>query len=167
MWRRLYLTFPDTDHARAVSDELQREGINAKQLHAMSREGGKLPGLPPSSSGQQHDRVWFWERLYWNGNLALFGIALLGLVVALFTGAFAWALFSVAIMLATFLGGKHFATEVPHAHLNEMREPMSHGEVVLMVDLPAEQLPRAEQIAHRHPEAGGHVVGWTMPGLGI
>lgn len=167
MWRRLYFTFPDRTQARLFNDELQREGIARSQLHAMNREGGNLPGLPPASSAQQQDRVWFWEQLYWNGNLALFAVALIGFIVALFTAAYGWALFTAAIMLVTFLGGKHFATELPHAHLNEMREPMRHGEVVLMVDLPHEQIPRVERIARRHPEAGGNVVGWTMPGLGI
>ncbi len=168
MWRRLYLTFPDSDHARQASEELQREGIQREQMHAMSNKGGKLPGLPSANKQQQQDRVWFWERLYWNGNLALFGVALLGFVVTLFTGAGGWAILTAAIMLLTFLSGNYFASNVPHAHLNQMREPMQHGEVVLMVDLPAEQVARVDHsVAHRHPEAGGHVVGWTMPGLGI
>ncbi|MCW8919523.1 MAG: hypothetical protein OQL08_12010 [Gammaproteobacteria bacterium] len=167
MWRRLYLTFPDSEHARQVSDELQRDGIKREQLHAMSRDGGALPGLPPASAGQQQDRVWFWERLYWNANLALFGVALFGFVVALFNGAAAWALFAAAVMLFTFLGGNYFVRELPHAHLNEMREPLQHGEVVLMVDLPPQQLQWAEAIVRRHPEAGGNVVGWTVPGLGM
>lgn len=167
MWRRLYLTFPDREHARQMSDELQREGFDRDQLHAMDRDSAEIPGLPPTTNDQQHDRIWFWEQLYWNGNLALFGVALVGFIVALLTAAYGWAIFTVAIMLATFVGGKHFASEVPHSHLNQMREPMSHGEVVLMVDMPVEQLPRAEAIAHRHPEAGGHVVGWAMRGMAI
>jgi hypothetical protein len=167
MWRRLYLTFPDSEHARQVSDELQREGIKREQLHAMSRDGGELPGLPPASTGQRHDRVWFWERLYWNGNLVLFGVALSGFIVALFSGVTVWAILAAAVMLFTFLGGNYFASMLPHAPLNEMREPLHHGEVVLMVDLPLQQLQLAEAIAHRHPEAGGHVVGWTIPGLGM
>lgn len=168
MWRRLYLTFPDADHARAVSQELEREGIKRGQMHAMDNHSGKLPGLPTTSDAQRNDRVWQWEQRYWNGNLALFGIALIGFIVTLASAAYGWAIFTVAIMLATFLGGKHFAIEVPHAHLSEMREPMSHGEVVLMVDLPATQVARVDHaVARRHPEAGGHVVGWTLPGLGI
>lgn len=168
MWRRLYLTFPDTDHTRQLTDELEQEGIKREQMHAMNKQSGELSGLPPSNTGQQHDRVWFWERLYWNGNLALFGVALLGFVVALFSGATGWAIFTAAIMLFTFLSGNYFASEVPHAHLSEVQEPLQHGEVVLMIDLPAEQLARVErEVTHRHPEAGGHMVGWTIPGLGI
>jgi hypothetical protein len=168
MWRRLYFSFPDTEHARQASHELQAAGVKQQQMHAMSRDGGALPGLPPSSEAQQGDRVWFWERLYWNGNLALFGVALLGFVVALFSGAGGWALLSVAVMLVTFLGGNYFASKIPHAHLNEMRESLRHGEVILMVDLPAEQVADVEHKIHRrHPEAGGDVVGWTLPGLGI
>ncbi len=168
MWRRLYLTFPNSDQARQASDELEHEGVKREQMHAMSKEGGNLEGLPPSNSEQQHDRVWFYEQLYWYGNLALFAAALLGFMVALFTGAVGWAFFAAAIMLATFVGGNYFASNVPHAHLNEMTEPMQHGEVVLMVDLPAEQVATVDHaVGRRHPESGGHVVGWTMPGLGI
>ena len=168
MWRRLYLTFPNSDQARQASDELEHDGLERGQMHAMNKQGGNLEGLPPSNSGQQHDRVWFYEQLYWNGNLSLFAVALLGLVVALVTGATGWAIVTAAIMLITFVGGNYFASNLPHAHLNEMVEPMQHGEVVLMVDLPAEQVARVDHtVAQRHPEAGGHVVGWTMPGLGI
>ena len=168
MWRRLYLSFPDSDHAREASNELVQEGISHTQIHAMSRDGRGLSGLPEATPEQQQDRVWFWEQLYWNGNLALFGVALIGFIIALFNGAVAWAGFTAVIMLATFLGGNYFASNVPHAHLNQMSEPMQHGEVVLMVDLPAEQVGRVDHaVARHHPEAGGHVVGWTMPGMGI
>lgn len=168
MWRRLYLSFPDNDHARQVSDELQRDGISRAQLHAMNRDSGELPGLPPSSSGQRADRIWFWEQLYWSGNLALFGVALIGLVLALADGATGWALVCAALMLFTFFSGNYFASNIPHAHLNEMREPLQHGEVVLMVDLPAEQVAAVDRkISRAHPEVSGHVVGWAMPRLGI
>lgn len=165
MWRRLYLHLPKREQARQLSNELERAGIDRKQIHALSRDGGELPGLPQATAAQQADSVWFWEQLYWNGNLALFAVALLGFVVALFSGALTWMILAVAVMLLTFLGGNYFASQIPHAHLNEMLEPLQHGEVVLLVDLPAQQLQRAEAIARRHPETGGHVVGWTMPGL--
>ena len=165
MWRRLYLHLPEREQARQLSIELERAGINRKQIHALSRDGGELSDLPQATAAQQSDRVWFWEQLYWNGNLALFAVALLGFAVALFSGSLPWLLLTSGVMLFTFLGGNYFASQIPHAHLNEMREPLQHGEVVLLVDLPAQQLPRAEAIARRHPEAGGHVVGWTMPGL--
>ena len=168
MWRRLYLTFPNSDQARRASSELEHDGVKHEQMHAMNSEGGNLDGLPPANSDQQHDRVWFYERLYWNSNLALFAVALLGFIVALYSGAGGWALFTAGVMLFTFVSGNYFASEIPHAHLNEMVEPMQHGEVVLMVDLPAEQVARVDhEVARRHPESGGHLVGWTMPALGI
>lgn len=168
MWRRLYLTFPNPEQARQASDELEHDGLKREQIHAMHSDGGNLEGLPPASSKQQHDRVWFYEQLYWNGNLALFAVALLGFIVAIYSGAGGWAIFTATVMLITFLGGNYFASNLPHAHLNEMVEPMQHGEVVLMVDLPAEQVAKVDHnVGRRHPESGGHVVGWTMPGLGI
>lgn len=168
MWRRLYLSFPDFNHAKAACDELIRGGIKRAQLHAISDKASSLPGLPYASDEQRRDRVWFWEQLFWNGNLVLFGMALLGFILALANGATGWALACAAVMLATFLGGNYFASELPHAHLNQMKEPLQHGEVVLLVDLPAEQVARVEHaITRHHPEAGGHVVGWTIPGAGF
>jgi hypothetical protein len=168
MWRRLYLTFPDTEHARTVSDELQRAGIKREQMHAMNLDSGNLPGLPETSDEQRNDNIWLWEQRYWNSNLALFALALAGFIFALLNGATGWGIVTAAIMVTTFLMGNHFASEIPHAHLNEMREPLQHGDVVLMVDLPAGQLLRVDrEISHRHPEAGGHVVGWAMPALGL
>lgn len=168
MWRRLYLTFPDTVHAQAAALELEQVGIKREQMHAMNRDSGKLPGLPETSDEQRNDRVWLWEQRYWNGNLALFALALAGFIFALITGATGWGIVTAAIMATTFLMGNHFASVIPHAHLNEMRESLQHGDVVLMVDLPAGQLLQVDhEVSHRHPEAGGHVVGWTIPGLAL
>jgi hypothetical protein len=168
MWRRLYLNFPDSQHARDATRELEHAGIKREQMHAMTRHSGELPGLPATSDELRHDRVWRWETRYWNSNLALFGIALAGFIYALIAGVTGWAIFSAAVMLATFLTGNYFASHLPHAHLNEMREPLQHGDVILMVDVPAEQLLAVDQhISRRHPEAGGHVVGWAMPRLGV
>jgi hypothetical protein len=167
MWRRLYLTFPDTEHARVVTEELLQTGIKREQMHAMNRDSGKLPGLPETSDEQRNDNIWRWEQLYWNGNLALFALALVGFCVALINGATGWGFVTAGIMATTFLMGNYFASVIPHAHLNEMREPLQHGDVVLMVDLPAGQLLQVDhEVSHRHPEAGGHVVGWVMPGVG-
>ena len=168
MWRRLYLTFPDSDHARQACHELEQEGISREQMHALSGDGKGISDLPQATPEQRQDRVWFWEQFYWNGNLALFGVALIGFLIALFSGAYGWAIVTIAVMFATFLGGNYFASKLPHAHLNQVHEPLQHGEVVLMVDLPPEQVGRVDHaVARRHPEAGGHVVGWTMPGMGI
>lgn len=168
MWRRLYLNFPTPELARRLGDELQQAGIKREQIHAMGRDGTEVEGLPPLTEEQRRDRVWFWEQLYWNSNLVIFGIALLGFIVAMFYGSGSWMLLTAAIMLLTFLTGKHFATEVPHAHLNsEMSEPMHHGEVVVMVDMPQQDMARVEEIAHHHRQAGGNVVGWSMPMFGL
>ncbi len=164
MWRRLYLTFPDSQHARQVTQELERDGIQPEQIHAMSRNGDDLQDLPAANDDQQRDRVWFWEQLYWYGNLGVFAAALVGFVAAAMYGDGSWMVVTAAIMLTTFLMGNHFASNIPHAHLNEMQGPLSHGEVVLMVDLPKEQVQKVDHdISHRHPEAGGHVVGWIIP----
>lgn len=168
MWRRLYLTFPDRDHAISAAQELQRGGIDRSQMHAIDRSGMPIHGLPAANDGQFADRVWTWEQLYWNGNLALFGIALLGLVAALFNASYGWAIFCVAVMAVTFFSGKYFAENIPHSHLANLKETMEHGEVVLMIDVPQDRVNVIDrEMSRHHPETGGHLVGWSMPQLGM
>lgn len=167
MWRRLYLTFPDSDHARTANAELVASGVAPNHIHALAARDEDLQGLPPATAEQRSDQIWFWEQFYWNGNLAIFAIALLGLIAAVVMGSVGAALIALAVMALTFFSGNYFASNIPHAHLNEMREPLSHGEVVLMVDLPPEQVRQVDdEVRHHHPEAGGHVVGWSLPTLG-
>jgi hypothetical protein len=41
MWRRLYLTFPNSDQARKASSELEHDSVKREQMHAMNSEGGQ------------------------------------------------------------------------------------------------------------------------------
>jgi len=90
------------------------------------------------------------------------------MVVALFAGSPAGILVSLAVMLATFFAGKRFAVKLPHAHLADLRVPLEHGEVVLLVDVPVRRVREVEHlVAERHPEIGVGGVGWTIEAFGV
>lgn len=167
MNRRLYLLFPDEMHARQLIDTLPDAGIPARQIHALTREGQALRSLPPATPRQRGDAGYRLERNLWGANLAVFGVALIGAFGALLAGSPGWLTVAVIIMAATFIGGLLF-TYVPNVHLNDLRDALAHGEVLVMIDVPKGKVHEAEeQVRRHHPEAVIGGVGWTVGALGI
>ena len=166
MNRRLYFLFPRVAHAKSVVEELRESGVDASGMHAVAREDVDLSELPQSTPRQREDVCCRVETWLWNGNLIVFGIALLALVLAAVQGSWAGALISLTVMAVTFFAGERFAATVPKAHLREFREAIAHGEVLLMVDVPRERVAEIEERVHqRHPEAVVGGVGWSIQAL--
>ncbi len=168
MWRRLYFTFPHADHARRVVADLELAGVGRDRIHTLARPDVDISGLPIANAAQRQDRVWFWERTLWNGNLAFFAIMLAFAALALYADSPGWAIVAAAAALTAVVLGERFAVKVPHVHLSEMRVPMTHGEVIILVDVPRTRVRDIEQLVSRHhPEAGVGGVGWTVASAGI
>jgi hypothetical protein len=168
MVRRLYLAFPTNSQARRAVADLLDAGVPAEHMHAVAKPGADLSGLPRATEGQKHDQVWRLERLFWYANLGVFALAALALTAALFAWSPAGMVASLAVMLATFIAGERFAVKLPHAHLTDLRVPLGHGEVVLLVDVPFQRVQEIEHlVAERHPEIGVGGVGWTIEALGV
>lgn len=168
LYRRLYFLFPDAEHARGVSRELTQAGVDEQQIHAVARDDVDLSALPAATVRQRQDAAGRIESVAWNSNLALFAAAAVALLASLFLQSLWLAIGALAVMAATFLGGAWFALRVPDVHLDEFREAMRHGEIVLMVDVPAKRVAEIENLVHRrHPEANVGGVGWSIEGLGI
>lgn len=167
MLRRIFFVIPDVPHAKRIVKELEKAGIEWEQMHASSNPRVKLSGLPAATVAQNRDLVWALDKLFWRADLVLFALATLGLAAALYSGSLIWAALSAAVMLGTFLLGNWFSVKLPHTHLGDMRVPLNHGEVVLMVDVPLNRVREIEQLVSRHhPEAEVGGVGWTSPLLG-
>ena len=168
MTRRLYFLFPKVEHARRVVEELKQAGIDKAHVHAMARADIDISSLPVATPQQKNDKVWFVERLFWNGNLAVFGLALIGLLISLYWGFSVWSGLAIVVLLVTFIAGERFAVKVPHAHLNEVKGALAHGEILLMVDIPKQRITEVNDLVYRrHPEGGFGGVGWTIEALGI
>jgi len=168
MYRRLYLTFPTTSQARRAVTDLEGASVRPAHIHAVAKPGTDLSGLPRATEGQKHDQVWRLEHLFWYANLGVFALAALGLATAVFAWSTAGMVASVAVMLATFIAGERFAVKLPHAHLADLRVPLEHGEVVLLVDVPFQRVREIEHlVAERHPEIGVGGVGWTIQTFGV
>lgn len=167
MERRLYFLAPDAPAAKQVVDELRAAGISSEHIHAIGRDEKSLGVLPPATDQQRRDTLHTIQRIFWNGNLAVFGIALLGLLIALYTGRPVLATLCLAIMIGTFVLGL-LNTRLPDVHLQEFREALRHGEILIFVDVPKERVQEIEDLVHRrHPEVTVGGVGWTIGALGV
>jgi hypothetical protein len=168
MNRRLYFLLPDRAHALSVVNELAGSGLDLEQMHALAGEQVSLEGLPEASDAQRHDLARHLETFLWDSNLVVFGVALGALLtLGLSSGLTAWLLLPLAIMLASFLAGLRF-TRLPNVHLDEFRDALSHGEILLMVDVPVARVADIENRVHRHhPEAAVGGVGWGTTVMNI
>lgn len=166
--RRLYFIVPDEPQAVKIATDLETAGVGRRHIHAIAGKGMTLEKLPQANERQQRDTVWQIERRVWTGNLALFFLALAGLIASIVREFPLGSLLSLAVMALTFMAGALFAMRVPDAHLDEFRGVLSHHEVLLMVDVPKQQVAEIEELIYRrHPEAIAGGTGWTIEALQI
>lgn len=168
MNRRLYFLIPDRIHALAVVEDLIKHDVDIEHMHAVGDRRTRLDGLPNSSLRQRNDSASHIEKLIWNTNLACFFIALIAaLLMPIFIGMHWWLLLPVAVMATNFLAGLKFIN-TPNTHLGEFRDALSHGEILLMVDVPETRVSEVEhEIHHHHPEATVGGVGWGTQAFGL
>ncbi len=170
MKRRLYFLLPDTEHARAVVSELEARGIEPKFMHTIAgRGGGDVNDLPVASRMLRNDLGARIEHYLWGGNLVLFFLALIALVMlAVSSVPWWWLLLPAGIMLVSFLTGLEFVMHTPNVHLTEFQSAMQHREILLMIDVHAGQVAEVEETVHRrHPEAIAGGVGWSVDALQV
>jgi hypothetical protein len=168
MKRRLYFLFSDTGQARKAVSDLDGLGVDPGHLHVLARPGTDLSGLPPATERQRRDVLKRMETTLWGGNLALFGIAIAGLFLAMVFGNVIGTVLAVAVMIVSLVSGALFALRLPKTHLDEFHEELRHGELLLMVDVSRDCVEDVEELMRRrHPEAvtGGSV--WTPDAFGV
>lgn len=169
MKRRLYFLLPDNAHTRVVVKDLKAFGIHNDAMHTMAEPDIDLSDLPVATRKQYKDPGARLETILWEGNLAIFFIALLALISTASMGlGWFWLLLPATIMLVTFAMGVVFTSRVPNAHLSGFQDAMRHGEILLMVDVPVWRVERVESLVHKHhPEAFVGGVGWHTDVLHI
>ena len=168
LYRRLYFLFPDAQHTRGAVSELVQAGVHEAHIHTVAGEGVDVSSLPEATVRQRQDAAGRIEAVAWNTNLLLFAAATVALLASLFLGSVWLGAGALVVMAATFLGGAWFALRIPDVHLDEFREAIAHGEIVLMVDVAPKRVAEIEDLVHRrHPEANVGGVGWSVEGLGI
>lgn len=167
MLRRLFFLFPNEAKAQAAVDQLLYLNIAKRHMHAIV-QGKKLTSLPEATDRQKADTAFRVERSLWYANLQIFVIALIMLGASVFMVNITLAVVSVMLLLATFIAAELFVVKVPDVHLTEFTDALSHGEVLLMVDVYNGRVAEIENfIHHKHPEATVGGVGWTVDAFGL
>ncbi|HSW51632.1 MAG TPA: hypothetical protein VLG93_00250 [Sulfuricaulis sp.] len=148
--------------------DLEAAGVGRQHIHAIAGRGVTLEQLPAANEHQRRNTVWLLQRIVWAGNLALFALGAIGLIVSVVQNSLIGAVLSVAAMALTLGAGVLFATRVPDTHLDEFRGVLAHHEVLLLVDVPKRRVADIEElVSRRHPEATAGGAGWTIEALQI
>lgn len=163
MKRRLYYLVPDSSDVEKLVDDLKGSAISKQDVHAVAKHELHLKGIDDIQSSTETDRDYFVEWLLWRINLALFFVALIAFVVLLLWYPGIWLILPVVVMTGTFVSGLLFVLRVPNVHLDEFRPALQHGEVLLMIDVPATDITQVDQLVHRkHPEVVTGGVCWHL-----
>jgi hypothetical protein len=166
--RRLYFIVPEESQAVQIVADLETAGVDRQHIHAIAGKGATLEKLPAANERQRHDTVWRLQQIFWLGNLVLFVLGAVGLIVSVLQGSLIGTVLSFVAMALTLTAGVLFATRVPDTHLDEFRGVLSHHEVLLLVDVPKQRVAEIEElISRRHPEATAGGTGWTIEALQI
>ena len=166
MLRRLFFLFPDENHAQKVVDHLAEVDVTERYIHAIAH-GVELKTLPEATDRQKNDTTFKVENILWHLNLLIFIIAVLALVPSFFVSG-VMVITSLGVMLVAFIMGQQFVVKVPDVHLTEFTDALSHGEVLLMVDVPSRRVSEIEDfIHHKYPEAVVGGVGWSLDAFGM
>jgi hypothetical protein len=167
MLRRLFFLIPQVDKARQAVEGLAVQGVGTGHIHAIA-QGMELGGLPVATKLQKNDTTLRLERFVWVTSLVMFVAAMLALLVGLLTGLALLSLMSLLVMLLSFIAGEQVAVRVPNVHLSEFTDALSHGEILLMVDVPGYRVAEIENYMHqRHPESVAGGASWTMDAFGL
>ncbi|MBI1422403.1 MAG: hypothetical protein GC149_02980 [Gammaproteobacteria bacterium] len=162
MKRRLYYLFPDTDHGQNLPRELSSLAIPSLSVHTVVHYPKEWRGGGDVHSLNEPDRDFFLEWFLWRMNLAIFFLALLVLVAMLVLSPSWYLLVPLGVMVLSFALGLVFSLRIPNVHQDEFRDAVSHGEVLMMVDVPPAAVSRVDHHIHRlHPEAVTGGVGWA------
>jgi hypothetical protein len=167
MRRRLYFLLPDVATAKQVVNELLLARIEERHIHVLAKEGAEMEDLPEATLLQKSDFVHGVEQ-----GLAVGGAT--GVVAGLLAVTFppVGLVLGGGAVLATALAGAGMgawisgmiATDVPNSRLKEFEDAVHAGQLLMMVDVPKEQVEDvSESVKKHHPEADMHGTEPTIP----
>ncbi|NOY65795.1 MAG: hypothetical protein GXP13_00110 [Gammaproteobacteria bacterium] len=169
MKRRLYYLLPETSHAARLVKDLNINGVKSRHMHAVANNKTALSDLPLTNIRQRKDLGKKIENQLWDADLMLFFLALLSLFLMAIQQVPGWTLIiPISIMALTYALGNYFIQHIPNVHLDEFCNAMKHHEIILMIDVPRNDIWDVQQfIKHHHPEAVTGGIGWTSEALKI
>jgi hypothetical protein len=156
MKRRLYFLLPDVECATRTANDLLLARVDDRHMHCLARRGTDL--------GELHEASYLIKTDLMRGaGIGLFFGALAGVILGYLIvnhppegthpGLAAAVLAAlVGAALGVWLGSMA-ASAVPNSRLRQFDDPLSHGKVLMIVDVPYEKVDRIRDVvAARHPE---------------
>lgn len=157
--KRLYYLFRGTQHARSISDDLQKAGLDNGQLRFLSRDTGTLQtsNVHAASILQERDlqHSGFYGGMIGLGIGVLFALYLmtseLGQYMNILIFAFVCGVFA---FFGTWTGGIVGISHDNH-HIARFHDAIEHGDTLLMLDTytPQQETKVREIMDTRHLEA--------------
>jgi hypothetical protein len=156
MKRRLYFLLPDVDSATRTANDLLLARVEDRRMHFLAKRGTDL--------GELHEANYLFKTDLVRGAgigvaLGLLGGVVLGSAIVNYPpeGTHPGLL---AAMIATILGamlglwmGSMAAVAVPNSRLKEFNEEIARGKVLLILDVPYQQVDRIRgMLSSTHPE---------------
>lgn len=163
MKRSLYYLLPDAGHASQLCKDLSKTAIPQQDIHVVAEDGVDIKGVNDIHRASERDSGFIMEWLLWRIDLAVFGIAFVFLVLAVFLAPLSWLILPLIVMAITFAVGLVFVLRLPNVHLDEFIDAIKHGEVLVVVDVPTRQVAEVGHRIHRqHPEVITGGVCWHV-----
>ncbi len=153
MNRRIYFLIPDVKTARTIVDELLLARIEWRHIHVLARQGIELEDLPEATLAQKSDLLPALAR-----GAAAGGVS--GMLAGLVAMAFPPAGLTIAggAVVAMTLAGAGFGSwmstmigvDVPNTRIKQFQHAVEHGQLLMMVDVPAPRVEEIESLVKRH-----------------
>lgn len=162
MKRRLYYLLPDVMHAKQLRVDLANMGIPEDNVHAIVKENQAVGDIGDVHTLAETDRDYLLEWILWRANLLAFLVALLAAITIAIWYPSVYLWIPVVIMAASFSAGAVFVFRLPSVHWRDFVSSIHHGEILMMVDVPATRLNDLDhRIHHLHPEAINGGTSWA------
>ena len=157
MKERQFFFAKDLQAVKKIVEDLKEFGVTEEDLHVIAREDISLEPLPEPDLQHRSDVVDAAKRGAATGG----AIGLIGSIIAVTVPAAGLTLGGGAILAGTALGsalGTWFSTlvgvSVPNQDVEEYRDRIEQGEVMIIVDCEPEQQPGlAAMLSSRHPHS--------------
>jgi hypothetical protein len=168
MLRRLFFMVPGEQDAINLATESEAAGVEHRRIHSLARSVNGLGSLLPATPRQRNDAIRHIEQTCWIALLAVFAVALVALAWTWSVGLALDAGVAAAVMVLSVTAGIVSVWRLPNVHLDEFRGALAHGEIVVMLDVPARRVAEIERLVERrHPAAVAGGVAWTPGAFGL
>jgi hypothetical protein len=153
--RRIYFLAPDIKTTHKIVEELHREGFDDHHIHILAKRDTPMEDLPEATILEKTDFIPAVERGIVLGGTSGLLAGLIGLSYAGFVIA-GGPLLGVILAGATIgsLAGGLTGMSVGNSKLKQFEEAIEKGELLVLLDIPAERISEITQkILKHHPTA--------------